>query len=1021
MKRLIYFLLSLTGFIVQSTMFNELKAQRNCGLWLNEVPMVADTAANKIYATIEPRITKELKGTMRWDEGRYSDVSLNGITLENGKRGNIELSDWSANTINTLTITDSESKQWTLIMSTLPFIVIDCPLNTVVENYSISKDDENHYIKYPGYMSVIDARCRTKLKDSQIEGLACFNSEIGIRLRGQTSGSYPKKSFSIELMKDGESNEAHLLGYRKDDDWILAAEYADYSRMRNRVLMDLWNSVDDLPYEKDNKYQGNGSQGEFVEVFMNGAYYGLCCFTDKIDRKKLNLKKTKVLDTNENTTEYVQRGMLWKAIWECGEVYLSNYTERPANDSFLWPYISSKKSYGWEQKYPDDTLTQAFFDPICDLMDFQKSKDFVTNWKEKFYEDNITDYILFIQAFQMLDNQKKNYYLSVRNLDKEQKYLFTLWDLDGSVGRSAGGDETGITDKKQMAWGEKLGYHNTIHLFKNKKTRPEGFATIMNNRWQYLKTHQLSLVNIRAAMEKYATLFSTSGAWEREKARWSSSYRHAIKIADTPQEEVEFMMNFLEANYALFDEEMAKDSWKHDDYNEEDYVKGKSPAALYVIGNDVTSTHEDNTVTLPGNVLQEPVDGNTIISYKDSLMTIIREDDMCQYNIGEIKEVRTKHKDIYATPAFIPDSLKSFFDFDTRYTPANIKPSTFNSQPSTYLVQRSIQISFDGQEVHVNGNLEGISVNVDTTTVSIATELEGFEILVSGQSEKGKINIESKYPCKLTATEGGTMLSSISSNCDLTFDSPYSLNFFNEEFDGKCISTSGDVTIENGSLYFLMTSSGTLTDASFLTNPTLGARAVMANNITINGGKVFIKTIGHNGAVGLAAIKKIIINDGNIYIATYDDPLKTGSSITINGGFTFATSLTNDGLDSKGDLNVNGGTISTYGPDGAEAAYDVNHFYCNGGTVIGVAYKSERPMESKSKLAAIRLNKSKGVKKYVKVADVEGNELTVIETPAYKTSTIVYSSPALQKGSAYILFTGETLDSLDELATITAE
>jgi hypothetical protein len=195
----------------------------------------------------------------------------------------------------------------------------------------------------------------------------------------------------------------------------------------------------------------------------------------------------------------------------------------------------------------------------------------------------------------------------------------------------------------------------------------------------------------------------------------------------------------------------------------------------------------------------------------------------------------------------------------------------------------------------------------------------------------------------------------------------------------------------------------------------------MANNITINGGKVFIKTIGHNGAVGLAAIKKIIINDANIYIATYDDPLKTGSSVTINGGFTFATSLTNDGLDSKGDLNVNGGTISTYGPDGAEAAFDVNHFYCNGGTVIGVAYKSERPMESKSKQAAIRLNKSKGVKKYVKVADVEGNELTVIETPAYKTSTIVYSSPALQKGNAYILFTGETLDSLDELTTITAE
>ncbi|MBR4644309.1 MAG: CotH kinase family protein [Bacteroidaceae bacterium] len=1025
MKRLIYFLLALIMFIVQPSMFSELKAQRNCGLWLNEVPLVADTTANSIYATIEPRVDCSLKGTLRWDESRFSGVTLNDTPLENGRRGNLELADWTANATNTLTITDGESKQWKLIFSTLPFIVIDCPLNEVRSNYSISKDNENHYRKFPGYMSVIDARCRTKLKDSQVEGMACFDTEIGIRLRGQTSGSYPKNSFSIELKKDGESNEAHLLGYRKDDDWILAAEYADYSRMRNRVLMDLWNSVDDLPYEKDNRYQGNGTQGEFVEVFMNGAYYGLCCFTDKIDRKKLNLKKTK--EATETTPE-VKRGMLWKAIWECSEAYLSSYKEWPTNDSFLWPYISSKKSYGWEQKYPDDTISQAFFDPLCYFMDYQNSKEFVANWRDKLYEDNVTDYILFIQIFRLMDNQKKNYYFSTRNWGKEQKFLFTLWDLDGSIGRAAGGGIIDTTDTKQMAWGEKLGYHHTIHVFKNKKLRPDGYATIMNNRWQYLKTHQLSLENIRAVMEKYATLFATSGAWEREKARWQSSYKNEIKIADTPQEEVEFMMNFLKINYTIFDEEMTKDSWAHDEYNEEEYINAKTPAALYVIGNDVASTHEDNTVLLPGSVQQEDAGSITNISYNDSLMTVVREDDEHQYRITDIKEVRTTHKDIYTTPAFIPDSLKHYFDFDTRYAPVNVKLSTFNSVPepvegqlSTFMVQRTIQVTFDGQEVHVNGNLEGVSVAVDSTAVSIATELEGVEILVSGRSEKGKITIDSKNPCMVAATEGGTMLCSITANCDLIINTPYALNFFNDEFDGKCICTSGDVTIEDGALYFMMTSSGTLTDASFLTNPELGARAVMANNININNGKVFIKTIGHHGAVGLAAIKKIFINGGDIYIATYDDPIKVGSAVTINGGFTFATSLTNDGLDSKGDLHVNGGTISTYSPEGAEAAYDVNHFYCDGGTVIGVGYKSERPTGSKSKQASFRLAKSKGVKRYVKIVDAEGNEVAIIETPAYPTLSVVYSSSLLQKDSTYTLLTGDTLDSLQELTIVTAE
>lgn len=992
-------------------------AQRDCGLWLNEIPLVADTAANTIYATIEPRVSHELKGTFRWDEKRYYSIKMNDVVLVNGEKGNVDISDWTINGHNTLTI-DYDTKQWTLVFSTLPFIVIDCPLEEMSANYSITKGDENHTKKYPGYLSVIDARCRTKKKDSQIEGMACFNSDIKIRPRGATSGSKAKKSFNLELVKDGESQDVHLLGYRKDDDWILASEYTDYSRMRNRLMMDLWNSVDDLPYDKDNKYQCNGTQGEFVEVFVNGAYYGLMCFTDKIDRKKLNLKKTKEAT---DTTPEVKRGLLWKANWESGETYLSKYSSKPANDSFLWPYIDSKNTYGWEQKYPDDTISQAFFDPICDLIDFlgNSQKEFNANYISKLYEQNVIDFILFIQAFQLLDNQKKNYYLSVRNYDNEEKFLFTLWDLDGSIGRYAGGDETGFTDYKQMAWGEKLGYHNLIHRFKSKTLRPDDFATKMNNRWQYLSTHQLSLQNIRAIMDKYANLFSLSGAWERERARWLSTYKNSKKIANTPQEEVEYMMTFLQNNYAYFDKEMASTSWQHDEYNEDKYIKETTPAAIYVIGNDITSTHEDNTVTLPGSVQKEVAGNITRIDYNDSLMTVIRMDGERAYNIDGIKEVRTNAAGLYTTPAFIPDSLKHFLDFDTRYAP--IQCSMFNVQQSTFSVQRIIEINFNDGEVSVNGNLEGITATVEGDSVSFTTEHEGVEFLIGGCSEKGRININSQYPCKLAAVNAGTLLSGITANCNLIINTPYALNFYNEDFDGKCINTTGDVTIEDGSLYFVMTGSGTLTDADFLNNPTLGARAVMANNINIDGGNLFIKTIGHNGAAGLAAAKKVTINGGNNYIATYDDPIKAGSSVTINGGFTFTSSLTNDGIDSKGDIFMNGGIISSYSPEGAESAFDVNHFYCNGGTAIGIGYKSDQPMADKSKQAYFRLYKSKNVKRYVKVADTDGNEVAVLETPAYPAMTIIYSSSLLQKKNTYTILTGDSLDTLQELTTVTAE
>ena len=995
-----------------------LTAQRNCGLWLNEVPLVADTAGTTIYATVDPAVNGALIGTLRWDENLYDGIELNGVALENGTRNNLYVQNWSMNAVHALTVNNAENREWKLVFSTLPFVVIDCPLKEMDRTYSMTKGTEGHNKKFPGYVSVIDARCRTKLKDSQVEGMACFSSEIQTRLRGATTGSQPKQSLNIELVKDGESQDAHLLGYRKDDDWILSAEYLDYSRMRNRVLMDLWTTVDKLPYETDNKYQCNGTQGEFVEVFINGAYYGMYCFTDKIDRKKLNLKKTKEAT---DTEPEVKRGLLWKANWECGETYLGSYDSLPANDSFLWPYIKSKQSYGWEQKYPDDTITQAFFTPICELMDFFDTKEFKTTYNDWLYEDNVIDFMLFIQAFQLVDNQKKNYYLSVRNIEKEEKFLFTLWDLDGSIGRMAGGSVSS-RDSKQMAWGEKLGYHHLIHMFKTKKERPDDFATKMNNRWQYLSTHELSLENIRALMEKYADLFVTSGAWQRERARWVPTYKKGVaKITETPHEEVDSMIAFLEVNYAIFNEKMESDKWTpHGVYNEAAYISEKTETvdALYIIGNDVVSKHEDAKVTMQGSVDQELVDDISEIDYRDGQMILVRNDGEHPYEFEDIKEVRTKHTGIYPTPAYIPDSLKQFFDFDTHYAPINEFTAT---KDTSFVVQRTIKITFDGDKAYVSGNLDGCSVTVDSAIVTFATELEGVAFLLGGTSDKGKIVIDSKYPCKLSAVQGGTMLSSIIANCDLTVNTPYALNFYNDVFDGKCIYTTGTVTFEDGNLYFLLTCSGTLTDASFPKTAELGARAVLATNINVNGGKICIKSIGHNGAVGLAATEQLTINGGKNYIATYDDPLKIGKDLAINGGFTFTSSLTNDGTDSKSSIHVTGGFICACGPEGSEAAFDVKSFTITGGTVIGLAHKCDKPKKAKeTSQAFILLDFYTDLKRYVKIADADGGEVAMLEIQAYPTQTIFYSSATLVKDGIYTILTGDTTDSLQELTTVTA-
>ena len=65
----------------------------------------------------------------------------------------------------------------------------------------------------------------------------------------------------------------------------------DRLRMRNRLNFDIWNAMSGTPYETDNDNR-NGTNGFFVELFINGEYHGLYCMTDKVNRKLLGVKKT---------------------------------------------------------------------------------------------------------------------------------------------------------------------------------------------------------------------------------------------------------------------------------------------------------------------------------------------------------------------------------------------------------------------------------------------------------------------------------------------------------------------------------------------------------------------------------------------------------------------------------------------------------------------------------------------------------------------------------------------------------
>ena len=127
-------------------------------------------------------------------------------------------------------------------------------------------------------------------------------------------------------------------------------------------------------------------------------------------------------------------------------------------------------------------------------------------------------------------------------------------------------------------------------------------------------------------------------------------------------------------------------------------------------------------------------------------------------------------------------------------------------------------------------------------------------------------------------------------------------------------------------------------------------------------------------------------------------------SIIINGGSVYVNAQ-GDGLDSNGNLTINGGTVIVDGPSsGANGALDCGSenggtLLVNGGTVlaIGASGMAESP-ESDSRQAFVYQNVSFSAGSVIRIVDESGTEL-ITHTAAKSGGNIVFSSPQLKEGT----------------------
>ncbi|HYG39021.1 MAG TPA: CotH kinase family protein [Cytophagales bacterium] len=414
--------------------------------------------------------------------------------------------------------------------SNLPILVINTNGQTIVDDPEIIAD-----------MGIIDNGFgnRNKVADPFND----YEGKISIEVRGESSQMFPKKSFKVKTLNNSAQADTavSLLGFPKEDNWVLYAPYSDKSMLRNV-----------LTYDLGNKMGHYATRTKFCEVVLNGEYQGVYVLMEKIkqDKNRVDIAKltNKDIDGDDLTGGYILR------------VDKIDWNDYPAWESVPVPQLPNENNISFQFFDPDgeDLLTaqkQYIKDYIFEFQSSLTKSSFrdATGYKKYIDIASFVDYILISELNKNVDAYQYSTYM---HKDKDSKggklKMGPIWDYNLAFGN------VDYHANSQYAPGWMYNDNYRMFWFRRMMSDPE-FAGNLYCRWLELRKGIFSTDHIHNWIDSTANVLKE--AQERNYKKWPilGTYIWPNQhVANSYENEIVFLKEWIRKRLVWMDSNLPK-------------------------------------------------------------------------------------------------------------------------------------------------------------------------------------------------------------------------------------------------------------------------------------------------------------------------------------------------------------------------------------------------------------------------------------------------------------------------------